>query len=390
VRILLLHNYYQQAGGEDVVVEQEKALLQSKGHDVQLLSAHNDSIANLRARIKAAVAISYSRQSRTLVSDKLQAFRPDVVHVHNFFPLLSPSVYYVCSESRVPVVQTLHNFRLICPSTLLYRAGRPCESCVGKKFAWPAVVHRCYRGSYVGSASLAAMLSSHKAAGTWSTKVNAYIALTTFAREKLIEGGIPPDRLHVKPNFVLADPGCGTHEGGFALFVGRLSPEKGVRTLLSAWSRLQQPIKLKIVGDGPLRSDVESTAAANSMIEVLGSRSAEYVKELMKSATFLVFPSECFEAFGRVIVEAFATGLPVIAGRIGSVPELIADGRTGFLFEPGKPDELARCVMHAFKSLCTLKTMSTFAREEYREKYTGDKNYQQLMHIYDLARATAS
>jgi len=381
LKIIIAHNYYQQSGGEDAVVEQEKALLESKGHQVRLLVASNDAIGNIRSRAKAALGTIYSRGSRVQVEKEIKSFHPEIVHIHNCFPLLSPSVYYACKAAGVPVVQTLHNFRLICPNALLFRDGKPCELCIGKKIPWPAIVHACYRESRAGSAAVASMLAAHGLIGTWNSAVNAYIALTSFSREKLIAGGLPADRLLVKPNFLYPDPGPGRSAQDFALIVGRLAPEKGIATLLSAWARLKPNRKLKIVGDGPLQSAVRAVVR-NSQIELLGRQTKEAVLNVMESASFLVFPSECYEGFPRVIVESFAKGLPVVASRLGSMAELIDHGRTGLLFQPGDPQALADTVEWMFTHPVQLEQMSQAARNEFEAKYTADRNYERLMEIY--------
>ena len=386
MRILLLHNYYQQLGGEDVVLEQEQMLLRSKGHDVRVVTATNESIKGLYSKVRTAAESTYSRRSRIRIHDEIVTFHPDVVHVHNFFPLLSPSVYYACRAAKVPVVQTLHNLRFVCPNGLLFRDGARCELCLGKTVAWPAVRHACYRDSHLGSAAVVSMLAAHRYLGTWSTKVHAYIALTKFSRQKLIAGGLPADRLFVKPNFVVPDPGRGCQRDDFALFVGRLSEEKGVRTLLSAWERLGRARKIKIVGEGSLRAAVLGSVKANPSIEFLGPRTAKAVLDLMGIARLLVVPSRCYEGFPRVIVEAFSKGLPVVGSRLGSIEELIDHGRTGMLFEPDNPQDLADTVEWMFTHPDDLWRMSDAARSEFEAKYTSDRNYEQLMDIYHRAQ----
>jgi len=381
LKILLLHNFYREPGGEDGVVMQEKALLEARGHSVDLFSVSNNSFSGLLNTVSVACGTVYSRKSRRLVQQKIASFRPDVVHVHNFFPQLSPSVYYACQASHVPVIQTLHNFRLICPNALLFREGKPCEDCVGRSFAWPGVMHACYRGSRAGTTVLASMLTAHRLWGTWRKRVDAYIALSDFAQNKLIAGGVPASRLFVKPNCLLPDPGVRRESADFALFVGRLSPEKGIKTLLAAWSRLQGR-NLKIVGDGPLRNAVEKEHAN---IEFVGRRSSEAVLELIGAAAFLILPSECYENFPRVIVEAFAKGVPVLGSRLGSPEELIADGRTGLLFRPGDAEDLSIKAEWLFTHPHELKGMSQAARKEFEFKYTADRNYERLIEIYHSA-----
>jgi len=307
-----------------------------------------------------------------------------VVHVHNFFPLLTPSVYYACRR-RIPVVQTLHNFRLICPNGMLLRQGKPCEQCVGRATAWPGVIHACYRNSYIGTAAVAAMLATHKLLGTWKADVAAYIAPLEFTRKKLIAGGLPPDRLFVKPNFLSSAPAGTRSVEDFALFVGRLSPEKGVATLISAWRAGAQNRKLKIVGQGPASSVLQDAAGGNYGIEFLGHRTRDEILNLMQRAKFLLVPSEWYEGFPLVIVEAFASGLPVIASRLGAMEEVVRDDCTGLLFNPGDSEDLLAKTNWAWDHPAEMNIMGKNARAEFEAKYTADRNYVLLMQIYDRA-----
>jgi glycosyltransferase involved in cell wall biosynthesis len=385
MKILLLHNYYQQPGGEDLVVQQEKALLEAHGHTVDFMTANNRSINGLTSQATVALGSIYSRRSRAQVEQRIVDSKPDIVHVHNFFPQLSPSVYYACAEANVPVVQTLHNFRLICPNALLFRDGKPCEDCVGRTIPWPGIRNACYRDSHVGTAVLATMLATHRLLKTWEV-VNAYIALSEFARRKLIAGGVPSTHLFVKPNCLAPDPGMGARSNDYALFVGRLSPEKGIKTLLAAWAHLPAR-KLKIVGDGPLRDAVVQTNLPN--VEFIGPQSSEAVMGLIGAAAFLVVPSECYENFPRVIVEAFAKGAPVLGSRIGSMEELIDDRRTGVLFRSGDAQDLANKAEWLFTHPDKLQLMSAEARREFETKYTAEQNYKQLMQIYCSATSVS-
>jgi glycosyltransferase involved in cell wall biosynthesis len=313
------------------------------------------------------------------VQKEIARFKPDVVHIHNFFPQFSPSVYSACQVAQVPVIQTLHNYRLLCPNALLFRKNRPCEDCIGKLIAWPGITHGCYRKSHLGTAAIAAMLATHKVLNTWNSSVDAYLALSEFAKGKFVAGGLPEDRLFVKPNCLARDPGLRTRSSGFALYVGRLSAEKGIRTLLTAW-RLLPNRQLKIVGDGPLRSNVEDSR--NSNLEFLGSKSSSEVLELMGEAAFLVVPSECYENFPRVIVEAFSRGVPVLASDLGSIREIVRDRHTGVLFQPGDSDDLACQAEWLFGHCADLERMSSAARNEFLAKYTAERNYDLLMEVY--------
>jgi len=386
MKILLLHNSYHFRGGEDIAVEQELALLREHGHDVRLLLEHNDSISGTAGAVSAACSAVYSARSRRRVAEELRAFRPDVVHVHNFFPLLSPSVYLACREAGVPVLQTLHNYRLICPGALLFRDGRPCEDCVGRSVPWPGVLHGCYRSSRTGTAAVAAMVGIHAALNTWSHAVDAYIALTEFARRKLIAGGLPAERFHVKPNFVDSDPGIGSGDGGYALYVGRLSEEKGIDVLLEAWKLLETKIPLVIVGEGPMASKVASRARTIGA-DYRGPLSRHEVAECMRRASLLVFPSVWYEACPLVIAEAFACGVPVVCSRIGSLEEIVQHERTGLHFRSGDPKDLAAKVETLWRDQRQLGRMRKEARAEYEAHYNSERNYARLMQIYGLVLA---
>lgn len=377
-----MHNFYREPGGEDYAVMQEKMLLESRGHAVELFSVSNDSFSGGLHTASVACGAVYSRKSRLIIEQKIGSFVPDVVHVHNFFPQLSPSVYYACQAGPVPVVQTLHNFRLICPNALLFRDGKPCEQCIGTSFAWPGIVNACYRNSRAGTAVLATMLAAHRISNTWTTQVHAYICLSTFAQQKFIAGGLPADRLFVKPNCVMPDPCPGSRSGDFAIFVGRLSFEKGLKTLLSAWTHVPGR-RLKIVGDGPLGCFAKNVAPPS--VEFLGRQPAARVLELLGAAKFLIFPSECYENFPRVIVEAFAKGLPVLGSDLGSMREIIEDGRTGVLFTPGDHQDLAKKAEWLFSHPRESQAMSAAARRAFEASYATDCNYQQLMKIYQRA-----
>jgi len=256
---------------------------------------------------------------------------------------------------------------------------------MGKAIPWPGVVHACYRGSRAASGAVATMLTVHRALRTWTETVDVYVALTGFARDKFVEGGLPADKIVVKPNFVAPDPGPGRGGGGYALFVGRLAPEKGTETMLAAWDRLENSIPLKIVGDGPLRARVARAAATRANVEWLGHRPVAEVHALMREADMLVFPSEWYETFGRVAAEAFAAGTPVVAADIGAVAELVEHGRTGLKFRPGDPDDLAAQVDLALSQPARLRRMRGEARAEFEARYTAERNYPKLMEIYRRA-----
>jgi glycosyltransferase involved in cell wall biosynthesis len=379
VKILLVHNSYQQLGGEDQVFAAELELLASHGHQVVLYTAHNDAVREL-SKLSLAVRTSWSRTAYRQMRAVLQHERPQIVHVHNTLPLLSPAIYYAAGAAGVPVVQTLHNYRLLCPNALLLREEGICEDCLGRRVPWPGVVHACYRQSRGATTAVAVMLSVHRLLGTWTRRVNQYIALTEFMRQKFIAGGFPAEQIAVKPNFVAPDPGMGDHGSCYALFVGRLSPEKGIRTLLRAWQHVERRLPLKIVGDGPLQDLAHGSPPG---VEWLGRQSHEQVVALMRQALVLVFPAEWYEGFPLTIAEALATGLPVVASRLGAMAEIVQSNRTGLLFTPGNAIDLAVTVEWAVSHPNEIAEMGRRAREEFKTKYTAERNYQLLRDIYN-------
>jgi glycosyltransferase involved in cell wall biosynthesis len=385
VRILVLHNRYKIGGGEDVTMQTEKALLEAHNHVVALVEVTNDEIISLLDRMKAAFKCIYSFSARRRVLAEIKRFNPDIVHVHNFFPLLSPSVYYACQQSNIPVVQTLQNYRLFCLNSYFFRDGKVCEDCFGKPFALPGVIHACYQGSKVGSAIVGTMQFTHRALKTWEKAIDLYITVTEFARQKYIQGNLPASKLVVKPNFLYPDPQVGQGQGNYALFVGRLSPEKGLDTLIKAWQRLGSKVPLKIVGEGPLCEQIIAASQTFPGIEYLGKLPKYKVLELMKDAQILVFPSLWYEGFPLVIVEAYAVGLPVIAANLGSQSSLIEHRRTGLHFQPGDPNDLVAQVEWALAFPDEIIKMRQAARAEFEMKYTDEKNYQMLMKIYQQA-----
>ena len=384
MRVLVLHNRYRESGGEDAVVAAEGKMLAEHGHVYRLFQVDNDSIRGPVATLATALRVHYSRPSRRRVAAELEAFAPDVVHVHNFFPLLSPSVYDACRDAGVPVVQTLHNYRPICPSAYLLKDGRIWEVCVGGS-AYRAVPHRLYRGSLVGTLSVARMIEYHKRRRTWHRKVDRFIALTAFVRDKFVEAGFPAERIEIKPNFT-ADPGerGPAGAGEYALFVGRLSPEKGLATLLDAWRDVDFP--LRVAGDGPLAARVR--AAAPPGVQILGRLDAAEVGRQMDGARFVVVPSEWFETFGMVVIEAFARGRPVLASRIGGMAELIDEGVNGHAFEAGSRRGLVEAAarLAAHPDRCAL--MGRAARETYLRRFTPTINHRRLIEIYRGAGAS--
>ncbi|MEM7125470.1 MAG: glycosyltransferase family 4 protein [Chloroflexota bacterium] len=382
LHILIIHNYYQQPGGEDLVFASEMKLLEENGHTVTKYTLHNDAVTDL-SKWALAKNTLWNHTSYREIRVLIQKVQPDIVHVHNTFMLISPSVYYAAKSVRIPVVQTLHNFRLLCPASNLYRDQKICEDCLSKFIPWPAAIHRCYRKSRLQTLGVIAMLTFHRWCHTWQRQIDIYIALTEFARTKFIEGGLPPDKIVVKPNFTFPDPGLKRSRGRYALFVGRLTEEKGLMTMIESWHKLDA-IPLKIVGDGPLKKKLAHYVDNERMhaVELLGYNSHEQTIEYMKSASFLVFPSQWYEGFPMTISEAFACGLPVIAARLGAMAEIVEHEYTGLLFDANCRTDLSKKVHWAWDHPDLMEQMGRNARREYQQKYMPEKNYQELLSIY--------
>ena len=389
MKVLLIHNYYRSSApsGEDAVARGERKLLEEHGVEVVCYEKMNDAIDDSTPLKRIALGLNtiWSRRSAGELTELLRRERPDLAHVHSLHPQISPSAYAACHRAGVPVVHTLHNYRYLCPGALLHRDGRPCEDCLGH---WPlhALRHRCYRGSLLSTGAVVGMICWHRLAGTFSTGVDRFIALTEFAKSRLVLGGLPAERIAVKPNFSPWIPPPGeVRRGGYAVYVGRLS-EEGLRTLLAAWRQVRG-LSLKIVGAGYLRGELESLAAELGVkVEFLGGQPRERVLDLIGGAALQVVPSEWYEGFPMVVLEAYACGTPVVASRIGSLSEVVSDGATGLLFQAGDPDDLAAKVNALAREPQRARTMGEACRRRYQESYTPEQNLRQLLQVYREAR----
>ncbi len=381
MRVLMTHNYYQQAGGEDAVVAEEYALLARHNVAVELYERHNDSIEAMLP-LQVAVDTVWSRKTIDEISAVIERFSPDVIHTHNTFPLISPSLYYAAARHNIPVVQTLHNFRLFCVQAMFMRNGEICEDCLGK-LPWRGAVRGCYRGSKVQSTVVVSMLGLHHMLGTYQHKVTRYIALNQFCREKFVAAGLPRERMTIKPNFIdmpiidmpIVQLTSAMRSG--ALFVGRLSAEKGLATLAQA-AALYPQANIDVIGSGPQQDLLEGYPN----IHLHGRLGPPVIYERMRHAAYLVMPSIWYENFPRTLVEAFACGLPVIASRLGAMAELVREGETGLLFDPGNAADLAQKMQWADSHIEEMQRMGVNARHEYEQHYTSHTNFRQLIAIY--------
>jgi glycosyltransferase involved in cell wall biosynthesis len=392
MKIILVHNTYREPGGEDVVFESEKRLLQKAGHTVipfvrSNMELHDSSFLD---RIAIARQMIWSSKTRHEFTAILKKECPDIVHVHNTFMAISPSIYSACSDQNVPVVQTLHNFRLLCPAGNFFRDNTICTECLDENLL-RSVRHGCYRNSRGATASVALMLAVHRALDTWRSSITRFITLTEFAKRQFIASGFPSDRIVVKPNFMDPDPGerAGSHE--YAVLVGRLMDNKGVGVLLDAWKKLPAQHPLQIVGDGPERAAMESEAARCKLagITFRGRLPRDKVIEIVKGARFAIVPSLLYEAFPMCIVESFACGTPVVCSGLGGLAEVVEDQFTGLHFKPGDAEDLAHKVEWAWNHPFELAQMGRAARRKYETDYTAEENYSLLMQIYDQALAAA-
>jgi glycosyltransferase involved in cell wall biosynthesis len=385
MKIVLVHNTYQQPGGEDVVFDQEKRMLEAANHRVVTYTRSNHEIGklNVLGQIGMAKRTIWASDTRAEFDKLLDREKPDVVHVHNTFMLISPSIYSACRDRGVPVVQTLHNFRLLCPNSNLFRDNHVCEECVDDGL-WHSIQHACYRDSRPATAAVVLMLAWHRAFKTWEKCISRYIALTNFAREKFIAAGLPADRIVVKPNFLESDPGPREQSGAYAVFIGRLSPDKGASTLLQAWEQLPQQYPLQIIGGGVQREELEARVRERGLnVTFRGHLSRQESISTLKRARFLVMPSLGYETFGMVIVEGFACGIPAISSRLGAMQEIVRDRVTGLHFNPGDSTDLAQKVEWAWNNPLEIEAMGREGRREYEERYTAKKNYEMLMGIYE-------
>jgi glycosyltransferase involved in cell wall biosynthesis len=383
-RVFVAHNYYRRAGGEDTVFRAEVRLLRDRGHAVHEYTTSNEELTT-GSLPRAALETIWSARSYRRVRAELEQFGADVAHFHNIFPQLSPSVYFACRDVGVPVVQTLHNYRLVCPQAGMLRQSVPCDLCL--KSLHHAVRHSCYRGSVPASAVVGAMLKIHRIAGTWSEAVDRYVVLSDFMRKELSRAvDLPQEKMVVRPNFVDPDPGEGKHEGGYALYVGQLSAAKGVRVLLEAWKLAGSPFgALKMVGEGPLLEEVGEYATRNPGLSVqsTGWLNRAEVNELMRNASVLVFPSLWYECMPMVLLEAFATGLPVIASDSGSMQEMVHHRENGLRFRTGDAGELAAALRSLAESRPDRDRLGSNGRLEFETRYTADRAYESLSAIYE-------
>ncbi len=431
MKILIVHNRYREAGGEDAVVQTEFNLLKNFKEEVRLYERSNTEIDDYSFSQKLNFLWRMGRMGSTGSSCEelrriLREFKPDVVHFHNIFFILTPAVYQVCIKENIPVVQSLHNFRLLCSNALFFRNNKVCEECFEQKNLWRGVRYGCYKNSRGMTALLVRMLENHWKRGTWIKDVDMYITATEFGRKKYIAAGIPSERIVVKPNIdvrsyskipvqlrvprgvnmwedphwaegptgdssrqddpqqLCADPKNG--DGGYALYAGRLSSEKGVDVLLKAWKK-KAFLPLKIAGDGPLAAQLKEDARGIQNVEFLGFIPSDRYQDYFKNAKFLIVPSLCYENFPRVVAEAYRYGIPVVASDLGGFPEIVLDQQTGALFRAGDEDDLLKKIQWLVSQDQERPSMQKKIHELYTTLYSERRNYETLKDVYSQAIA---
>ncbi|HEY0680625.1 MAG TPA: glycosyltransferase family 4 protein [Chitinophagaceae bacterium] len=389
MRILFIHNTYRQRGGEDVALELETTLLAERGHDVRItLFSNDEDISGFTGKMRLGWNAIYNRTSAKTVRQVIREFAPDLIHVHNWFFQASPSILYAAAKEQVPVIMTIHNYRLVCANALLLRNNKPCELCINEKFPLYGIKYKCYRQSSGQSALVTAITGIHKSMNTWQNKVDNYIILTPFAKSRL-EGSsfkVDPSKLIIKPNFI-PDPGEGLPDReGYYLFAGRLSIEKGVHTLCEAFAGLPGS-RLILVGEGSEYAVLEQRFASATNITFAGKRSRPELLGMMKKCKALVFPSIWYEGLPFTILEAFATGTPVIASDLGSMSGMITNEYNGLLFEPGNAASLKAAIAKFEMAGQALKPLYANARQTYLDLYHPDIHYRSIMDIYERSLA---
>ena len=385
MKILMVHNRYLIRGGEDEIFDSESKLLEAHNHEIIKYIQNNKIIQDI-PRLKLGIRTIWSQEDYINIKEIIKYKKPDLIYVQNFFPLVSPAVYYAAKQENIPIFQYLQNYRFWCLNGYFFREEKVCEDCLGKTLAIPGIARQCYRNSFGASFSVASMLFVHNMINTWNKTVDAYIASTEFSKQKFIEGKLSSEKVFVKPNFI-PDPNVGKGNGNFVLFVGRLSPEKGISFLLQTWKQLGSKITLKIVGDGDLQSEVEQAANETIGIEYLGRQPIDRVYDLMGQAKALIFPSLWYEGLPRTIIESFAKGTPVIASNLGAMSSLIEHQKTGLHFTPRSVEELNQQINWMLNNPLQWQQIRIAARKEFEAKYTAEASYQQLMDIYNKVLA---
>lgn len=395
MKILLVHNFYGSTApsGENTVYISERELLRGNGHHVIEFARHSDEIRNegFLGAVKGAFTTPWNPFSMRSLRSFLEKEQPEIMHVHNTFPLLSPSIFHATRGLKTATVLALHNYRTFCAAGIPMRGSHACTECLERGTVFPALKHGCYRQSRLATFPLATMIALHRKLGTWSKHVDAFIALTEFQQNKMTEAGLRCESVYVKPNFYFnpPDPLPWEKREPKAVYIGRLGVEKGVKILIDAWTMwASEAPHLEIIGDGPEKSVLQEYIKGNGLeekVSFLGYLNSSEVQKQLATARLLVLPSLSFEGFPMAIPEAFALGVPVAASNIGAIPSIIKDNENGILFKPGDSSTLYRAVKEIWDRSSWLSSLGQAARQEYDRKYTAEANYEILMEIYQKA-----
>ncbi len=383
MRVLFVHNYYKNlGGGEDRVFDLEVSLLQESGLDVDVFVTRNHGAKNAFDLVKIGFNTLFCYQAYSDMLERIRLFKPDVIHVHNLFPQLSPAVLYAAKKCRVPVVMTLHNYRLSCANAVMLRENTFCNQCNSEAFPLSAIKYGCYMGSPVATVPVAGMIALHRYLKTWQKCVARFVMVSDAQKQLLLEAnlGLDPQKITVKPNFVFDTEELSYSKDNYFLFVGNLAQHKGVPLLLEVFQNVQYPLKL--IGLGELQPLVEQAATENPHIEYLGYQSPEIVRAFMAKAKAIVLPSLCYETFGMVIIEAFSVATPAVVSNIGGPGCIVQEGNNGLLVEPGNADDLKAKLTQLWNDQDLHQTLSRNARLSYERQYSPQENRDQLMRIY--------
>jgi len=386
MKILLIHNAYQKFGGEDVVFRMERQLLKDNGHEVveYTVSNHDINSDSFFGKVKVALETIWSNKQYKKVKRLLKEINPDIVHVHNTFPQLSPSIYWAIKSCNLPVVQTLHNYRLTCANGLLFRSNKPCDLCTTGNFS-AALKYKCYRNSLMATAPLVLMQKIHRILGTFNNKVDVYITLNSFNKDIMVKSGLPEEKMYIKPNFINSRNLSKRSRKKQLIFVGRVSPEKGLDLLLESFTKLKSnEYELVIIGDGPEKDRLQEKYKNVNEICWMGHLSHNEVLNEIEQSRGIIMPSRWYETFGMVVIEAFSVGTPAIGPNHAGIPELIQNGINGYLFNPNDTESLSS-VLEEFCGMndSLWNDLSQEARVSFEKSYTEKENYKYLIGIYE-------
>jgi len=398
----MAHKFFHPAGGPETVLFQSMRVLNSLGHEVIPFSMkhprnlktpysryfvsevdYNNHNGDILKKLKTAVNLIYSVEAEKKMEVLINDTRPQLAHLHNIYHQISPSILRALKRHGIPVVMTLHDFKLACPSYTFLRNGTPCEICEGRHF-YKAVIHRCVKNSYLSSLLCATEMYLHKMLQTYSKGVDVFIVLSQFSKEKMIRYGLPEEKIEVLPNCIDVDQ-YHPHKmvGDYVLFLGKLSEKNGIFTLVQAMKHIPE-VKLKVAGEGEMGPLLKEYVAREGLknLEFLGFVTGEKLAKLMQGCYFTVFPSLCYHNCPMSVLESLASGKPVLASDLGSVPEFVEDGVDGLLFEAGDPTDLAEKIKYLFRKPPLVKKMGIAGRLKIESRFSSETYYPRLLKIY--------